>query len=62
VISNDVATDPRYLTALDSTGSELIVPVLAGGRPRDTLDVEDGRSGAFSEEDRRLFEALEPLF
>lgn len=26
VVSDDVARDPRYLTALDSTGSELIVP------------------------------------
>src|SRR5438874_4258416 len=40
VVSNDVASDPRYLTALDSTGSELIVPVLVDGRVAGTLDVE----------------------
>jgi putative methionine-R-sulfoxide reductase with GAF domain len=28
IVSNDVASDPRYLTALASTGSELIVPVV----------------------------------
>jgi GAF domain-containing protein len=29
VISNDVASDPRYLTAFGSTQSEIIVPIIA---------------------------------
>jgi L-methionine (R)-S-oxide reductase len=66
VVSNDVAQDPRYLTALDSTGSELIVPVLVDDRVVGTLDVEDERTHAFSDEDRRMFErvadAMSPLY
>jgi L-methionine (R)-S-oxide reductase len=58
VLSNDVANDPRYLTALESTASELIVPVLVEGRVVGTLDVEDERTGAFDEDDRTTFEAL----
>jgi putative methionine-R-sulfoxide reductase with GAF domain len=58
VLSNDVANDPRYLTALGSTGSELIVPVLVDGRVVGTLDVEDERTDAFDEDDRVLFEQL----
>jgi putative methionine-R-sulfoxide reductase with GAF domain len=58
VVSNDVANDPRYLTALDSTGSELIVPVLDRGRVVGTLDVEDERTDAFDPEDDALFEKL----
>jgi L-methionine (R)-S-oxide reductase len=58
VLSNDVATDPRYLTALESTGSELIVPVLVGGLVVGTLDVEDERTNAFDDEDTALFEEL----
>jgi L-methionine (R)-S-oxide reductase len=58
VVSNDVASDPRYLTALESTGSELIVPVLVGERVVGTLDVEDERVGAFDDEDRRTFEQI----
>jgi putative methionine-R-sulfoxide reductase with GAF domain len=58
VVSNDVARDPRYLTALASTGSELIVPVIVGDRVVGTLDVEDERTDAFSEDDRRLFERV----
>jgi L-methionine (R)-S-oxide reductase len=66
IVSNDVANDPRYLTALASTGSELIVPVLVGERVVGTLDVEDERTGAFGDDDRSLFESiagvLGPLF
>jgi pyrophosphatase PpaX len=58
VVSNDVAHDPRHLTALASTGSELVVPVVAGGRAVGTLEVEDGRTGAFSAADQVRFEAL----
>jgi putative methionine-R-sulfoxide reductase with GAF domain len=58
VLSNDVANDPRYLTALESTGSELIVPVLVEGRVVGTLDVEDERTAAFDEGDRATFEEL----
>jgi L-methionine (R)-S-oxide reductase len=66
VISNDVGADPRYLVALESTGSEMIVPVLLEGDVVGTLDVEDKQLGAFAIEDQRLFEevarALEALF
>jgi GAF domain-containing protein len=58
VVSNDVARDPRYLTALASTGSELIVPVKVGDEVVGTLDVEDEGTDAFSDGDRRLFERL----
>jgi L-methionine (R)-S-oxide reductase len=66
VVSNDVSQDPRYLTALDSTGSELIAPVVVEGRVLGTLDVEDGRTGAFDREDEAQFvelaEALNGLY
>ena len=58
VVSNDVAQDPRYLTALASTGSELIAPVVVDGRVVGTLDVEDGRTDAFDREDEALFVEL----
>jgi GAF domain-containing protein len=58
VVSNDVAGDPRYLTALVSTGSEMIVPILVGNRVVGTLDVEDETTDAFNDDDRRLFELV----
>ncbi len=68
VISNDVANDARYLTAFESTGSEMIVPILGAesGIAIGTLDVESDRVGAFSDDDRNFVErcatALMPLF
>jgi L-methionine (R)-S-oxide reductase len=66
IVSNDVTADPRYLTALESTGSELIVPVMVEDEVVGTLDIEDERVGAFAPEDVRVFEvvaaALRPLY
>jgi L-methionine (R)-S-oxide reductase len=58
VVSNDVASDPRYLTALQSTGSELIVPVIVGEDVVGTLDVEDESTDAFGDDVRLLFERV----
>jgi putative methionine-R-sulfoxide reductase with GAF domain len=59
VISNDVAHDPRYMTAFDSTGSEMIVPILGAesGIAIGTLDVESERIGAFGDDDRAFVES-----
>ena len=66
VVSNDVAADPRYLTTLESTGSELIVPVVADDLVVGTLDVESDETNAFGDDDvttlERVAEALMPLF
>lgn len=68
VVSNDVARDPRYLTAFATTGSEMIVPILGAesGIAIGTLDVESDRTGAFGDDDRDFVEAcataLMPLF
>jgi GAF domain-containing protein len=66
VVCNDVAADPRYLTALESTGSEIIVPVVTAGRVAGTLDVESERLDAFDDEVRlsleRVAAELPPLY
>jgi putative methionine-R-sulfoxide reductase with GAF domain len=58
VIVGDVRNDPRYLTAFDSTLSEIVVPVLHpdGGRVVGTVDVESERANAFSARDREMIE------
>jgi len=65
-VSNDVARDPRYLANQEDSGSELIVPVWAGGRVAGTLDVESDRTGAFTGSDivdcERMAGALRPLW
>ena len=63
----DVAADPRYLTALGSTRSEIIVPISNDqGEVVGTIDVESERSNAFDQSTERLLEdcavRLRPLF
>ena len=64
----DVANDPRYLTALGSTRSEIIVPVLdlTGETVIGTIDVESEQPNAFNPETQSLLEscatALKPLW
>jgi hypothetical protein len=51
----EVSEDPLYLTAFGSTRSEIIVPIVEGGKKVvGTIDVESERKDAFSE--------AEPLF
>jgi putative methionine-R-sulfoxide reductase with GAF domain len=57
-LSNEVANDSRYLTNQESTGSELIVPVLLDGRVVGTLDIEDPAMDAFDEKDQASFQDL----
>jgi L-methionine (R)-S-oxide reductase len=58
VVSNDVAHDARYLTNQDSTGSELIVPVIVDETIVGTLDVEDAETDAFHDRDIAFFESV----
>jgi GAF domain-containing protein len=53
----DVSADPRYLTALGSTRSEIIVPILSDqGKVIGTIDVESERPNAFDRSTERLLE------
>jgi L-methionine (R)-S-oxide reductase len=63
----DVESDARYLTALGSTRSEIIVPVFDDkGEVIGTIDVESERSNAFDQNTeeflRRCAVVLRPLF
>jgi putative methionine-R-sulfoxide reductase with GAF domain len=54
----DVARDADYLTALATTRSEIIIPILdaAGERVIGTMDVESERPNAFDPESQRQLE------
>jgi L-methionine (R)-S-oxide reductase len=66
VVVGDVTSDPRYLTTLGSTRSEIVVPVRIRGVVRGLIDVESEYVDAFSEEDcallERCAESLAPLW
>jgi GAF domain-containing protein len=58
VVSNDVANDSRYLTAFESTGSEIIVLIIEAksGKVIGTIDVESEEVNAFALSDQQLLE------
>ncbi len=58
VVSGDVGGDPRYLQALPTTASEMIVPVVVDGAVVGTLDVESDRADAFGAADRMALERI----
>ena len=68
VAVGDVSRDPRYLTTLCTTRSEIVVPIIdrGSGPTVGLLDVESDLLDAFGEEDRRCLEecaaALAPLW
>jgi|SRR6516225_7258230 len=63
----DVHNEPRYLTALGTTRSEIIVPILSDqGEVVGTVDVESEQPNAFDKKMEKLLEdcavSLRPLF
>jgi putative methionine-R-sulfoxide reductase with GAF domain len=63
VVAADVTKDPRYLTTLGDTRSEIVVPVIraATGDAVGVVDVESERVGAFGDDDRALIERCAAL-
>lgn len=64
---DDVTKDPRYLTTLDSTRAELVVPVTTEDtRIVGLIDVASDEVGAFSDDDVAVLEscaaAIRPLW
>lgn len=66
VVARDVRLDPRYLTTFGTTRSEIVVPVLSGGRAVGLVDVESERADAFGAVDQvrleRAAAVIEPLW
>src|SRR4051794_22487717 len=48
--AGEVAKDPNYLTALSSTRSEIILPIVISGQVTGTLDIESEHVNAFDGE------------
>jgi sigma-B regulation protein RsbU (phosphoserine phosphatase) len=58
VIVDDVSKDARYVNSLDTTRSEIVVPLFANERIVGVLNLESDRTGAFTEEDLALIQAF----
>jgi len=58
LIVDDVHADPRYLACSLETRSEIVVPIVRAGRVLGEIDIDSDTPAAFTEEDRRLLEAV----
>ena len=58
VIVDDVNADPRYLACSLETRSEIVVPILRDGRVLGEIDIDSDQPAAFTDDDRKLLEAV----
>ena len=61
IIVDDVNADPRYLACSIETKSEIVAPIMDGGRVLGEIDIDSDRPAAFSAADRKLIEAVAAL-
>ena len=61
IIVDDVNADPRYLACSIETKSEIVVPIMDGGRVLGEIDIDSDRPAAFGASDRTLIEAVAAL-
>ncbi|MBP2681567.1 MAG: Serine phosphatase RsbU, regulator of sigma subunit, partial [Candidatus Krumholzibacteriota bacterium] len=58
VICPDCTQDPRYVNAREKTRSEMVAPMLSGGRVIGIFNLESNATNAYSEEGLRLLQAF----
>jgi GAF domain-containing protein len=58
IVVDDVNADPRYLACSLETRSEIVVPIMDGGRVLGEIDIDSDRPAAFGPADRELLEAV----
>ncbi|HET9251667.1 MAG TPA: SpoIIE family protein phosphatase [Candidatus Eisenbacteria bacterium] len=58
VIVSDVLTDPRYITARDSTRSEMVAPIRIGAEVIGAFNLESDETDAYESEDMHLLTAF----
>lgn len=56
VIVPDVTKDRRYLVCTPETQSEIVVPIMKGGRPLGEIDVDSDTKKAFKKSDKDILE------
>ena len=58
IVVDDVNADPRYLACSLETRSEIVVPIQRDGNILGEIDIDSDTPAAFTDEDRRLLEAV----
>ncbi len=58
IIVDDVRSDPRYIACSLTVKSEIVVPIMSGGRVIGVLDLDSDTAAAFGPSDRRYLEGV----
>lgn len=58
VVVDDVRSDPRFLACSIHTRSEIVVPLMDGGKVIGEIDIDSNRPNNFTAEDREMLEAI----
>ena len=58
LIVADVSSDPRYIACSLETKSEIVVPIMSGGRVLGEIDIDSHRPDAFGASDREALEEI----
>ena len=61
IVVDDVDEDPRYLACSLETRSEIVVPIMTGGRVLGEIDIDSDKKAAFGRADKELLEATAAL-
>jgi GAF domain-containing protein len=61
IVVDDVNADPRYLACSIETKSEIVVPIMDGGKVLGEIDIDSDRPAAFGRADRALLEQVAAL-
>ena len=62
IVVADVSQFPGHIACDSASASEVVVPIVAGGRVVGVLDLDSPRPGRFDDEDARGLEALVHLY
>jgi L-methionine (R)-S-oxide reductase len=57
-IVSDVSKEPRYVKCFENTMSEIVVPVVSGGKVVAEIDIDSDQLNAHSSVDREFLEAV----
>lgn len=58
IIVPDVSKDKKYVAYSPETQSEIVVPIMKGGKPIGEIDIDSDTKAAFTERDRDILERI----
>lgn len=61
IIVPDVSKDKKYLACSPETQSEIVVPIMKGGKPIGEIDIDSDTKAAFKQKDKAILERVSSI-